>query len=521
MCDTACFVNDCKKVKNLNLIRTDARPLLEEGDATSVDGPGATFISPDGSKIYIVISASDPLITNTIVEFGVNVDGKIFITSTMLSDPAFPISTDGSPNPCFTQFTILDRDLDAGLGRIRLINESGALLASRIFTDLSTVSVLFRGGTFSHDGQYIAVLYTLTGSTETQNNSVIRILRAEAPDLPVVASYYFTGISIEPLWFTTAEHKSQQQQVGLVKTVEERYFISYVEETLAFVSGKGIIPVCPESLVVLQFLPLDNTIGEIDRAPLPALGVGLAVWPSKPCEIAYAKKHGMNCQALIATNGVIAINQFEVNPFVNPTNTPSCLETDSAEVRLYGFDGKKITILAAQNTDLTGRAIAFSPDARFLLYQAFPSLTRAVPFLTICELPDTLDWKRPLPDIKISRDESKAIIVDNCTDKANGLSIVECKSKDSKEQDKNCLKLIKEFKATNLTLENRGFISNGEPSTNNCLKIVRNKNLIPESFYMIFSMDYEWLIIGGLGIGGVSANEIQGLQLFKVVNGTC
>lgn len=523
-----------KKIKNLNLKLSDVKSV-----DPSINGILTTFISLDGSSIYQLNGAFGPVTTGVpAAQFAKNISGKIVYVSSIPSDSTFVNVDDGSPNPKFTQFTLLD-DNGLNTGRVRVFNALGQVVGQHLFDDLSSSELIanttFAGGTWSSDGAYIAIFYTLNTSTDTVTNSVVRVLYAGSPELPVVASFTISGVSQAPWWFNLPK-KSKKC---------DRKVQHYIVLAPGNISSSGVVAGsgCPNDLIVLKFNGL--SLSQVASASLPSFSVGVKAWPSTPCEIKNAqdffdkqdtneakdklkveikikpksedkpedqskfdkseskniKVDGKCCDkfydkcycdkkcndpkkllkrryALIAVNTTVSVGSDQVSPFT--VAVPSCTGSDARELRLYAFDGKCLTLLTAQDTQLRGVGVTFSPDGRFLLAEV------ATRNLVVTETP--AQFSATMYVLKVPLDDIYSFFVK-----------AQQESKKSKRFElAPCKDVI-------------------------CLKPVRIIGGFPNSYVLSFSMNSEWFIIGGNGIIGASStlSDVFSIQLYRVVSSKC
>jgi hypothetical protein len=454
------------KKKSLDLQLSDATDLGDPTLGTNVGANPSAFLSPDGSLVYLVyanIASVSPA-----AQFAANVNGKLSVITSVPVDPLFPNTDDGSPNPCATLFTFLDDNVAIGQGRVRILNSSGATIASRIFTDLfpadplSGISV-FNGGGWSHDSRFVVIVYTFTATS-----GVLRVLDAQA-GLATVGSFFFPfPLFNAPSFFVlpdcSKKHKSSKHC--------DSYWIAFAPANGGITVFGNVTIVgnaCPSLLQVLSFLPESPAIVVIDQVDIPSFAIGLSAWPKNHVEVSKAC-----CEvdkgkfALLAVNTTVAISSSDVSPYKYPTT--SCIP-DAAELRLYAFDGCQLSLVAAQNNNLRGNGVAFSPNGRYLL------------------------------SIERSRSLNAIVLFPGCPGEfAPFLEISKIPIKALREFFKN--KKVETMKSKIQPLS--------------CLSITRIKGGFPSSFYLSFSSNSKWFIEAGTTNG-----DVFPIQLFRVVSAPC
>jgi hypothetical protein len=386
-------------------------------------------ISPDGC--FAFVNYTNTPASTPIAQLLQNVNGKLSVIGSLAPDPAWPNFDGGFANPCFSFFTLCEDNVPIGQGRVRVVAPTGETLASRVFTDLLPDVTLtigaFGGGWWSPDGRFIVVSYAVPSTTVTSSNNVFRFL-AVAPDLPVVASYFYSGRAGAPIFFELPDcssdadrHRENDDEARKHREDKEKtkrggrsaccpaayhfaFGITPATQNASSVTGSFLVaPSCPNFLQVLKFVPEYGQVVLVDQVSLPAYPLGVAAWPATPFEVAQAccpvaKKDDNRCCdlssssssssstssssahpdagkkphtpfALVAVNTPVAIGASQVSPYVYSAQglTASCTGNDTAGLRLYAFDGHRLTLVAAQTNYLRGETVTFSPDGEYLL----------------------------------------------------------------------------------------------------------------------------------------------------------
>jgi hypothetical protein len=556
---TAMAMTRCKSELDLGL--TDATDLNVPQGAIDASLSPQVSLSPDGSRAYIVYTNVAPSLPAPVVpaaQFLSNVGGKLVVTSTINTDPAFSAVDGGSANPCFTLFSLLDDTIatpttgGVAAGRVRIFNASGNVVAERTFADVNPDPNLDGIGTFSQigwspDGRFFAVQYTLVGTTAGSITTVIRVLDATRADLPVVASYQVTTtVFLNPgAWFRlpVCPQKKKEKKCGPVVACaypELDYIaLNVANGSSTLVPGTNIFLAttgCPNSLQILRFMPTYGSLTLVAEAAVPASPIGLAAWPRTELQTAQAQveqgcfKELKSCVskakcdiqrtfALIAVSTIVVTGTSEVSPFRTLEDgtslTNGCLGNDAADLRVYAFNGQGLVLASAVNTNLRGAgSIAFTPDGKYL----FTGLRTSVPVFS-SENPEILAiYKVPLKPIGEFFADPKEFT----DERLKCLRALDCpgEKKSSHSTSKKCPDVrLSCLPPAVIGTDNAPFVSQAAlftPEALACLDLIRVKGGSPLFPSYNFSDNSQWFVASGLTVGGIFS-----IQLFRVVRSSC
>jgi hypothetical protein len=269
--------------------------------------------------------------------------------SSLFSKPvsaAFPEVSGGEATCPFDRLSLIDSSIARGEVRIRILDTQGSTLATRVFTGTNTNATFDNtgGGSFSADGRYACLFYRLPSVSSTQDgDNVLQVLHTKT--LEPVAKFTYPGSNNEPYFFSVPDQR--------------KYYIAlaWANVAVAIINGEPTVQAgCPSVLQILRFVPQCSKLMAVAKAQLPGFAVGRMVLSA--CRA--------DAPPLIAMATVAAVGSKQVNPFTIPT--PSCTGQDDAEIRVYSFNGRCLSLIASQSTYSRSGGIAFSPAGDFLAF---------------------------------------------------------------------------------------------------------------------------------------------------------
>jgi len=227
-------------------------------------------------------------------------------------------------------------------------------------------------------------------------------------------------------------------------------------------------------------------------------------------------------------NTTVAIGASEINPYIG--SQPSCLGEDGAELRLYAFDGRHLTLAATQDTNLRAEGVAFTPDGEFLL-----SIERVSPVNTVGQVASAISTGL-LATSKVPLRELREHFARHRPHPSHDLGTTCFTSLFPTRQQ--CLPNSGVLCADpcTLTTANLPFeraIDFGKAMPVACLRLIRIKGGVPFSAYNLsFSMNSEWFVVAGGTVGTFAASEtnppatcfapdVFPIQLFRVFSALC
>lgn len=298
-------------------------------------------ISATGDQVYVFYNnTGDP--TQVMAELFNNVSGQLVSAQTLLGDPSFPFQWEGFASPDFTKFSVLESTFNPGPQplRIRLLDPNFNVIAQRTFTaDLITFgNGGFGGGTFSEDGHYVLVAYSV--NTNLPNTSMtVQILDATSPTLPTVASTTILGFDTNaPLLFTLTDS-------GGNKNLYMQFFVAQGQFSLT--TEATTLP--PFFSQVYKVDTVAGTITLVDQAPLP-----------KFVESAVSVRSSGR-DALISHGGFCSLFPTQLSIYDTNALKTTFLPNDNAEARVFLFDGQKLNLVIKQPTNCCNRTVPYPP----------------------------------------------------------------------------------------------------------------------------------------------------------------
>lgn len=342
-------------------------------DANSVNFSPA--ISDDGTLAWSVFSSQDTTQAYPAARLWSNNNGQLTQILAINQQQTLPPSwvvADGSPNPSWTLFSLVEANPAGNSVRITIYNSAGAQVATRTISGVTASDFNVYGGQWSPDGQFLTIQYSPLGSTTVTNTDILAY-----PSLATVASYAVTGQVQETHWFLLPSNNNSNANQALLP-----YYLLIANAPTS--AGSYATSGCPNYLTVLRF---DHTASQtgtlvlVDQVQTPSFVLGCAAWPRNFSQNQFAQCKGQRV-AFLAGTTIVDVAQGAVSPFLPAVDDqtavgPSCIGADESEVRLYGFDGSHIVLAAAQNSNLRGYGITFSPTAQYLyaIQRAFDPLT--------------------------------------------------------------------------------------------------------------------------------------------------
>lgn len=151
--------------------------------------PNLTSINPQGDEFYVVYNAG-----NTIsAQFGVihQLTTIVMAPTAIFSQTGFTMGNEGSANPAFTLFSLVDGSTDSI--RLRLFTREECLYGSRTISGITTPISSVGGGNWSPDGRLLTLSYQTT-----DNDFVLYVVDSTASGLPTILSKTFTGVTSAP-----------------------------------------------------------------------------------------------------------------------------------------------------------------------------------------------------------------------------------------------------------------------------------------------------------------------------------
>lgn len=284
-------------------------------DATNRVGLALPSISSCGNNIYVVYSGG------TIgAEFFKNSHGTLISIGVLPLDSNFPNVNSGYADHNFNKFTLIDYNSNSA--RIRLFDKNFNLISQQIFNN--GLFGEFLGGIFSLNNKYIA----LTTVTQIQNPQISTLYVLNSKNLEIVATTTFETHTNGPVFF---EHKGK----------------TFISIACGNPSGHPGPFSSPCALLIYK-LNKNNTIKLIDDKPLPQFPRVNAIL-----------NHTCDKQIIgVGTQAAFLIGEKGLK--VNNDGFTSYLPNDGNELRLYEFDGHKLSYLSSQNPNVSILPLAFN-----------------------------------------------------------------------------------------------------------------------------------------------------------------
>jgi hypothetical protein len=315
-----------------------------------------TTIGEKGQLIYAVYTGEN--ISGCAAELFENQSGQLVSVLTIPVPQGHIVINDGRLNSDATKFTFIYTNLETEILTIQEYNILGHLLISQTFSDVHLQCLPLIGGNYSPDGLYLVIHYLFKHSKENQNStigeicsqpSVLKIL--ESQTLKTIAEYHFQGVANDLPWFNLSDDKARKKSYLVLSSS----LLSNVGSSKSYEN--------PHRLQILEFSPSLQELRTLDELFLPNFALATTAWPNI-CEVSKlaSKTKG---PALIAVNTKKAITQQQA--LINSDlKANSGLLNDGAELRLYRFDGKYLSLISTIDHNEDGGSLCFSPDAQFL-----------------------------------------------------------------------------------------------------------------------------------------------------------
>ena len=296
--------------------------------ATVDTGSSIGNISCTGDKVFITYIGNGTVFTPAVeAQLYNNVNGKLILKNEIYFDPtSFPVSDAGGATPDFSHFVVIDDNgIYPNTTRIRVFDENLANPLTKILPDTQPEDQRLA---FTSDGKYFAAM--LVDRTQPIHKIVMRIF--ETDTLNIISDYVvaeLTGLqfgAVSPTYFKIHKHGKECE-----------YF------AFGFQQADALGNPVAGSLEIIKFkrCPVPN-LKKVTSVPLPQFPESV---------IALRSRKGKTLDYAILTVGTDRAD-LHGEPITIQLPQYSLLPDDGDELRKYKFDGKKLCLIASQNTKM-------------------------------------------------------------------------------------------------------------------------------------------------------------------------
>lgn len=279
-------------------------------------------LSPCGKYVYVVYSGG-----NIAAEMFKNDHGILKSINVLNIDIDYQNVNGGYPNASFDKFSIIDYNDNSA--RLRIIDKNFKLIGQYIFNN--GVFGEFLGGTFSLNGKYVA----LTTITQLNNPQISTLYVLSCKKLEIIAKTTFETHTNGPVFFENSN----------------KNFIS-----IACGNPTGHPGPFDSPCALLIYKLSKNKLKMVDVKPLPQFPRVNAILNNLECG-----------KQIIAVGTQAAFIKGEKGIKVDNAGFTSNLENDGNELRLYEFDGHKLSNFAFQNPNLSVLPLTFNDKLNLMI----------------------------------------------------------------------------------------------------------------------------------------------------------
>lgn len=302
--------------------------LTDTAIATVNTGSSVGNISCNGDKVFITYIGNGTVFTPAVeAQLYNNVNGKLILKNEIPFDTSLFQSSDaGGATPDFSHFVVIDDNGAGKATRIRVFDENLANPLTRIFNNIFPADQRLA---FTSDGKYFAGLFF--DHTHPISTLVLRVLKTDT--LEIVTDYVIAELGVipvgaaSPTYFKIRKHGKELEYFAFAKATFNSSGTETLTSDLEIVKFKR----CPTSTLKL-----------ITTAPLPQ---------SPESVIALRNPKGKSSDHAILTVGTDRAD-LHGEPITIQVPQYSLLPDDGDELRKYKFDGKKLCLIASQNTKM-------------------------------------------------------------------------------------------------------------------------------------------------------------------------
>lgn len=294
-------------------------------------------ISCTGDKIFVVYEINVTDCNKIEAELFYNDCGKLMTFKMLYGDFNYPYVDGGQASPCFHKYSVLD-DNGTNTARLRIFDKDFNILGSRLFKDYYAPGFSFNGGSFSENGDLVAITYVYDANIgKNFQKSVLRILCTD--NLNEVACYKYEGNTSINVQFFTLEFHDIKKKYLILTSQEGRY------------DAEKQFPKPPSLLKILELK--DSSIELVCETQLPEF-----------FHYDFIKISKDSIYILVGTNRANVCNDIIIQ---NKSNK-SFLGSDGDEYRVYKFKSNKLKLVQKKKYGISINP-TFYPDSNYIVLQ--------------------------------------------------------------------------------------------------------------------------------------------------------
>ncbi|CAH6419774.1 Hypothetical protein HVR_LOCUS852 [uncultured virus] len=336
-----------------------AHEILKLAAVENVNSFSYSFISPDGSKIFAVLSTlitapDQPTIAGILYKYD---NEKLTVIKKINVPRKFPFSPSGAVSDDFTRLTLIFKDGKNKL-LVNIYDMSNLDKPIRSFEvdGVYGKALSANGGTFSPDNRFIGITYPTTSGKNARNVLLIYDIKEDK----IVKKADINGFSDGPVFFNICNGNNKRLYAVLGATR-----VNFKEDSDNILEPPKITFNPPSYVQIFEISRNFVTLVENIEAQNMTRIVAVSKYFDSPkvlIGVTFLVNSNNSGYEMCANKP----SDSKVSPFIDNNDNIKGFESTNAGFKIYKFNGDRSKLVANYHSKYSFSGIGFSPNGKFL-----------------------------------------------------------------------------------------------------------------------------------------------------------